>query len=361
MDTLFKANVSYATPNAGAHIAAIYERMREIEFTAEFEGEDVVIDLGRDNARARLARRNEALTIDVESSTEQGVRLLRSFLGFQLERVAATENPEVVWEGFGADDTELPGLREMRFVSRELVTPLMMRITLAGEDLERYAHESYYVRLLFPPAGLDKPEWPKPGKNGRPVWPEAGKSPASRVYTVRSVDVIRGTMEIDFVLHEGPGVASDWARHAEPGDLIGLLGPAGTPLKPSDWYLIGGDETALPGIIRILEKVGPESVATVFIEIENAAERQAIAHGTNVSIHWLERNGLKAGQNDLLLNALKGVALPEHGTKLVWVGAESATAQEMRRYCKSDLGLVRGEHNIIGYWQFGKEIAAAQV
>lgn len=357
METPYKANLSYATPNAGAHMAAIYQRMREIEFAAALEGDELTIDLGRDNARARLARDPETLTIAVESATEQGVRLLRSFLGFQLERVAADENPEVIWEGFGADETELPGLREMRFVSRELVTPLMMRITLAGEDLERYAHDSHYVRLLFPPAGLEKPEWPKPGRNGRAVWPEGGRGPASRVYTVRSVDVVRGTMEIDFVLHEGPGVAADWARQAGPGALVGLLGPAGTPLRPVDWYLIGGDETALPGIARILEKIGPEAEAEVFIEIEDAAERQTLPHGGNVTFHWLERNGLKAGQNSLLLDALKGVAVPRTGSRLVWVGAEAATAQEMRRYCKSDLGLTRGEHNITGYWQYGKNLA----
>jgi NADPH-dependent ferric siderophore reductase len=360
LDTLYRTSVRHITPNAKTYVTSLYERAREVELPAAYDGEDVVVDIGRDGANARLSSRDGGVSIEVESRTEQGATLLRSFLGHFLEKVAAPEKPELVWDGFDADLDELPGLREMTLVSRQMLTPRMVRVRLAGRDLARFALNGHIVRLLFPPPGLAAPEWPKPGKNGRPVWPEDGKCPTSRVYTIRSVDVAAGTMDVDFVVHGADGIAANWAVEAPLGDVIGVLGPAGLGLRQAEWYLIGGDETAIPGIARVLEKLDATAQATVFIEIEDAAERQSLAYSDNVTVHWLERNGLPVGRNTLLVDAMKAVTLPQDRTRLVWIGAEMESVRELRRYFKKDLGLDRLELHASGYWRHGKAEAALE-
>ena len=48
---------------------------------------------------------------------------------------------------------------------------------------------------------------------------------------MRSVDLARGEIALDVVIHEGaPG--SDWATSAEPGSIVGLLGPGGGGMPP---------------------------------------------------------------------------------------------------------------------------------
>lgn len=71
---------------------------------------------------------------------------------------------------------------------------------------------------------------------------------ATRYYTIRRIDAAAGWLEIDFVLHEAPGLAGDFARLARPGDICGMSGPCGLGVKPAGHYLLAGDETALPAI-----------------------------------------------------------------------------------------------------------------
>lgn len=97
----------------------------------------------------------------------------------------------------------------------------------------------------------------------------------------------------------------------------------------------------------------------MFIEIEDAAERQPLAHSDNVTIHWPERNGLPVGRNTMLADAIKAVALPQDRTRLVWIGAEMDSVRELRRYFKSDLGLDRLELHASAYWRHGKAVSAS--
>ncbi|WP_369669230.1 siderophore-interacting protein, partial [Enterococcus faecium] len=75
-----------------------------------------------------------------------------------------------------------------------------------------------------------------------------------RTYTVRAHDPAAGEVTIDFVLHQG-GVASSWARRAEPGDVIGLNSPTGMYDPPVDlaWQVLFADCAALPALSRIVE------------------------------------------------------------------------------------------------------------
>src|SRR5215470_17078434 len=165
-------------------------------------------------------------------------------------------------------------LLQVREVSR--LTPKMVRIVVGGEALAGFvsaAHDDH-VKLLFPQPGQDKPVLPTPTPNG-PVYPEGAPRPAARDYTPRSYDAAANTLTIDFVLH-GEGPATSWAAQAQPGHFLGIGGPRGSFIVPDDfdWYLLAGDETALPAIGRRLEELPPGTHALVVVEVADAGEEQ---------------------------------------------------------------------------------------
>src|SRR5919202_2034857 len=111
------------------------------------------------------------------------------------------------------------------------VTPRMTRIRLGGDSLSG---------LAAVPGQTVKIYVPDPSSGGA----------VSRDYTVR--DYLDGNaagprLDIDFVLH-GDGPAVNWARRAQPGELLEFVGPSGRyrPDPHEDWYVFASDETALP-------------------------------------------------------------------------------------------------------------------
>jgi NADPH-dependent ferric siderophore reductase len=182
-------------------------------------------------------------------------------------------------------------LLQVRDVSR--LTPKMVRITVAGDDLKGFvsaAHDDH-VKLFFPQPGQDKPVLPTPSPNG-PVYPEGALRPAARDYTPRRYDAGANTLTLDFVLH-GDGPAAAWAAQARPGNFLGVGGPRGSFIVPDDfdWYLLVGDETALPAIGRRLEELPAGARAIVVAEVADAGEEQRFDTRARLETHWLHRDG----------------------------------------------------------------------
>jgi NADPH-dependent ferric siderophore reductase len=203
---------------------------------------------------------------------------------------------------------------------------------------------------LIPPAGISTPEWPLPGRNGRMQWPPEPRRPPSRVYTIRSLDVAAGTMDVDFVLHGDEGPASAWAARAAPGDIVGILGPVGRQIPEADWYLLACDETGIPAIARILEKLPAGARGHAFIEVADAAEEQVLPTSSSVEVMWLHRHGAAAGTTTLLQDSVRATPWPSEGRLFAWAGAEGTTARTLRSYWREDRGLDRSQHLAVAYW-----------
>src|SRR5690606_8894208 len=127
------------------------------------------------------------------------------------------------------------------------------------------------------------------------IWPSDDKRPKVRTYTIRRIDAAAGTFDADFVLHGDHSVGSRWAINAKPGDIVGVRGPTGRPVPEADWYLLVGDETALPAIARTLETLPAAARGVALIEVADEGERQAIEHQTGIEVRWLHRNGAEPG------------------------------------------------------------------
>ena len=164
----------------------------------------------------------------------------------------------------------------------------------------------------------------------------------------RSVD--GDELEIDFVRH-GSGLAGRWIE--DPGGALWVYGPRSSLVaEPRDWYLLGGDETALPALGRWLRSLPSDAVGTVFIEVADAGEEQPLPGPAGMTVHWLHRDGAEPGTTTLLGDAVDAWSRPE-GEGLVWMGAEASALRPVRRRLR-DL-LPTEWIDLDGYWRRGVE------
>lgn len=242
--------------------------------------------------------------------------------------------------------------RRLRVAHARRVTPHLIRITLEGEDLAGFTSPGFddHVKLFFPDPATGELRLPTAGPDG-PVWPE-GHKPTMRDYTPRRYDAQAGTLEIDFALHEA-GPATRWAEQARPGDVVGVGGPRGSFIVPTnfDWHLLIGDDTALPAITRRLAELPAGTRAVVLVEVDTAADRlplDSAAELTTVWVHRAEHQGPEAP----LLSALRQVHLPT-GHFHAWVACESSAAKAIRAHLVSDCLANPKWIRASGYWRRG--------
>lgn len=246
-------------------------------------------------------------------------------------------------------------LRMAEVAKVERITPKMARITLASPEFSDFVSLGYddHVKLFFPEPGEKTMVQPQAGPDGL-RFPE-GRRPPARDYTPRFFDTKAGTLVIDFVIH-GDGPASIWAETAAPGDVIGVGGPRGSFVVHGqyDWYLLAGDETALPAIGRRIEELGDAGPVIAVIEIAGDAERQDFSAHPDCEIVWVSRRGAPPGNPAPLLDALAGISLPE-GEGYVFIAGEQAMSRAARAYFTDTLGQDPDRIKAAGYWQAGTE------
>jgi NADPH-dependent ferric siderophore reductase len=174
-----------------------------------------------------------------------------------------------------------------------------------------------------------------------------------RDYTPRYWDVAKGTLDLDFVLH-GDGPASSWAAQAQIGDKLVIGGPRGSLVIPAtfDWYLLVGDETALPAIGRRIEELPAGSRVLAIIEVQDAAEEQRFRTETDLELIYCHRNGQHAGTTDLLLQAVKRQAFPA-GTAYAYLAGESTMSKAVRDHLTNERDFDPEYIKAAGYWLLG--------
>lgn len=242
-------------------------------------------------------------------------------------------------------------LRLLDVVLVDRLTPNMVRVTLAGDELAGFLSPGFddHVKLIFPAPGADAPLMPHLGRNGLEM-PEGQARPIARDYTPRHYDPSTQRLQIDFALHES-GPASDWARQTKPGQKLGVAGPRGSQLIPLnfDWYLLIGDETALPAIARRLAELPPKSHVQVIVEVEGPNDELLLETAAHSSIRWVHRNGELAGSEVALAAAVRQLNLMD-GDFHVWIACESSVARSLRKQVIADFGVNPKWIKAAGYW-----------
>lgn len=237
---------------------------------------------------------------------------------------------------------------EVRAVRR--VTPSVVRVTLAGDDLRRTPAlgADQYFRLLLPRPGQRRPRLPETQR----WWPEmqampADERPVLRNYTVRAARPEAGELDVDLVAHGETGPASAWALRAAPGDEVGVIvqdtcfaPPAGTA-----HVLVVADATGVPAAAGILAALPAGTTATVLVEVPTAQDVPDLPVRDGVDLAWRV-----AGDAGSLLEDVAARALPAAGV-YAWVAGEAALATSVRRHLVRERGLGKDDVYFCGYWR----------
>ncbi len=244
-------------------------------------------------------------------------------------------------------------VRRMRVVSREWLSPTMIRLVFTGSDLVALSdstHTDQYLKLIFAPAGAGY-RWPFDPERVR-LEHTAEHWPVTRTYTVRRYDPSRHELMLDFVVHGEQGLAGPWAARAEIGAEIGFYGPGGgfAPDPSARAHLLVGDESALPAIAASLERLDDQARAAVFVEVEHAGCRQPLPGPAGLELTWVPRNGHLHGQ--ALATHVRAATLPE-GPLSVFVHGSAYMVRDLRRYLCRERQVDRTVVSMSGYWRPG--------
>lgn len=217
------------------------------------------------------------------------------------------------------------------------LTPRMLRISFTTTDLKDFVSASAddHIKLFF--------QSDEGSEDGR----------CMRDFTPRSFDTEQGKLVIDFALHEA-GPATSWAVAAKVGDTLEIGGPRGSAVIPDDfdWYLLIGDETALPAIGRRVEELRPDVPVTTIVAIASLEETQTFKTKAKWTPAWCVRDG-KIDDAALLRTVLEA-QVPSTGESFIWIAAEAGVARALRNYLLNDRQYPREWIKAAGYWTHGK-------
>ncbi|HEU5099402.1 MAG TPA: siderophore-interacting protein [Roseiflexaceae bacterium] len=235
-------------------------------------------------------------------------------------------------------------MRRVRVTRVEQLSPRMVRVTFTGDDLGAFAWNgpAAHIKLIFPEDGQDEPPMPQP---------DGPRSTRMRTYTPRRFDPAVPELDVEFVLH-GDGPASAWAAQAKEGQALILAGPGPNyQIDPdADWFLLAGDDAALPAIETILDALPAQARVRVLLEVADEHERRPLSTAAQLYITWLHRG---ADQVDAALEeAVRALQLPA-GNGRIYVGCEAAAMRRIRKHLLQERGLNPAAIVTRGYWKLG--------
>jgi NADPH-dependent ferric siderophore reductase len=301
--------------------------------------------------RVTIERVDQRLAIALSCPTEEKLQLVRNSIAEHMFYFAGEEPLELTWS-VPPSDAVVANLHEATVVGAENVTPHMRRVRFSCADVAPFIGGSMHVRVLVPPKGR-QPVWPGYGADGRIAWPKGDDALVVRPYTIRGVDRASGELWIDFFQHPVPGVATpgaDFARDAQPGDRIALLGPGSGGLPDASSILMIGDESSLPAIARIAEEVPEGTAIRGIIEVSDAAEEQELRSAGTVEVTWLHRSGYAADATGTLRDEATKAVSAANADTFVWVACEKDDVRALRALLNSR-GHDRGLRYAAWYWE----------
>ena len=296
-----------------------------------------------DFGRIHLLAQNDALQVRIESPDEAALTTLQGSITHYLSETDPVLAKSITWSGVAPAPGQPKNFRKMTVTRVQPLSSWLLRMTLKGEDLAPFDQRGLHVRLMFPEAPSERPPvWPTIEASGAVHYPDGDDVLAVRVYTIRQIRPESGEVDIDIVRHAG-GTFADWSETAKPGDAVGMLGPGGGYFPPQGWLAIGGDDTAVPAILRILENRADQSGGHVVIGLHPHEAPFEIALPANFVIDWVS--------NADLVDAMKAIAAPATRSGTYWFAGEAAQAKTLRTHFKSTLELPAERRSSAAYWR----------
>ena len=224
--------------------------------------------------------------------------------------------------------------RTLTVLEKRHVTPRMIRVVLGG-DFEDFttASPDDHIKLYVPGDAAE---------------------PEGRDFTPRHFDAKAKKLTVDIALHPA-GPAIRWAERVQVGDAIGIDGPRGSLIIADDfnWWLLIGDETALPSIGRRVEGLAEGVRVITLVAVTGPAEEQVFDTRASLRAIWVHRPSDDATKAEPVLEALKTIELPP-GDGFVWIAAEAQVARAVRDHVINVRRHPRQWLRASGYWIEGR-------
>jgi NADPH-dependent ferric siderophore reductase len=284
---------------------------------------------------------------------------------------------------------------DVRVDRLQRLSPSFLRVTFTGDDLHHFADNGFdqRLKLILPLPGHGMTYLPT-GSDWFPRWRELddAKRNPMRTYTARLVRPEAAEVDVDVVMHPDGGPVARWAEEVRPGDIAALYGPdsrhegrhGGLEFRPPEGtgcVLIAGDETAVPAICSVLERMPAGLAGEVLMEVPGEDDFLEVRAPASVKVSWLARNGSPRG--DLLVPAVQAAArhllpplpvpdtfddvdvdteelweVPQeetpYGPLYAWLAGEAAVIKALRRHLVAERGLDRRAVAFMGYWRQGR-------
>ncbi len=225
--------------------------------------------------------------------------------------------------------------RNLTVQQKEYLTPHMIRMVLSGPELADFVSlaPDDHIKLFFP---------------------SGGDKPLMRDYTPRSFDTAAQTLTLDFAVHVA-GPATSWAKGAKVGDTLEIGGPRGSQVIASvfDWWVLIGDETALPAMGRRVQELAVGTHVITLAAVTSPQDEQKFVTGARHQSHWVHRPETAAANPAPLIEAAQRLTLPP-GRGFVWIAAEASVARALKTYFLHDRNHPAANLKAAGYWVSGE-------
>ncbi|MEV0631413.1 siderophore-interacting protein [Nonomuraea wenchangensis] len=277
----------------------------------------------------------------------------------------------------------------------ERLSPSFLRVTFTGDDLCHFADNGYdqRIKLVLPLPGCGLSYLPS-GPDWYAQWrqlDDARRNPI-RTYTARQVRAHIRELDVDVVMHPDGGPVARWAERVQPGDEAAILGPdarydgehGGLEFRlpaGSATVLLAGDETAVPAICSVLERLPAGVTGEALMEVPFADDALPVETSCSVRVGWLPRNGGERGAQLVpAVRAAAGRLLTSPGAGLngfsevdvdtedlwevpqedaaeplyAWLAGEAGVIKTLRRHLVGERGMDRRAVAFMGYWREGR-------
>lgn len=176
-----------------------------------------------------------------------------------------------------------------------------------------------------------------------------------RAYTIAQARPESNEIDVDFVIHEPVGPASEWATLATAGDTITVQSLGSEPFSrapAANGLLLFADASSIPAANSIIAQWPATLPITVFTEITDEGDTLTpLAHHTQIEQHNLHHGQWTA--DDLS----EFFARP--GWQ-VWAAGESGSMKNIRKAAKARPGAATVHTQIVAYWIKGKAMGTAR-
>jgi NADPH-dependent ferric siderophore reductase len=243
-------------------------------------------------------------------------------------------------------------------------TPSFKTVTLAGDELQHLDHMGYDQAARLFLRRPDQPDLRMPSANNI-GWtaqyyliPTKAR-PFVRNYTIRRFDRHALEADIEFVLHGDESPASRWANRVTSGEPIGLY-PEGTAYRspgPGTHQLIVADESGVPAVLAILERLDVTSRVTAVLEVPTRDDIRDVTTVADVAIRWVTRQDHHCVPGQRALAALSETEYPAT-LRHAYIIGESGLATGARKHLVSRQHFDKKDVILIGYWKHGKSSPA---